>query len=74
VLCLTVTTVNGKANLFFSADASVSPFVGAWRQMPQVDYEYNKDFQRHEWVTTARYGIKLYRPENMVVVATKDTV
>jgi hypothetical protein len=67
-------SVNGKANLFFSADASVSPFVGAWRQMPQVDYEYNKDFQRHEWVTTARYGIKLYRPENMVVVATKDTV
>jgi hypothetical protein len=67
-------SVNGKANLFFSADASVSPFVGAWRQMPQVDYEYNKDFQRHEWVTTARYGVKLYRPENMVVVATKDTV
>jgi len=67
-------SVNGKANLFFSADASVSPFVGAWRQMPQVDYEYNKDFQRHEWVTTARYGVKLYRPENMVVVATKDNV
>lgn len=67
-------SVNGKANLFFSADASVNPFVGAWRQMPQVDYEYNKDFQRHEWVTTARYGVKLYRPENMVVVATKDTV
>ena len=67
-------SVNGKANLFFSADGTVNPFVGAWRQAPEVDYEYNKDKQRHEWVTTARYGVKLYRPENMVVVATKDTV
>lgn len=67
-------TVNGKANLFFSADASVTPFVGAWRQMPEVDYEYNKDFQRHEYLTTARYGVKLYRPENMVRVASKTNV
>jgi len=67
-------TVNGKANLFFSADQGVNPFVGAWRQAPEVDYEYNKDFQRHEWVTTARYGVDLYRPENMVRVITKPTV
>jgi hypothetical protein len=66
-------TVNGKANLFFSADASVMPFVGAWRQMPMVDYEFNKDRQRHEYMTTARYGVKLYWPENMVVVPTKPT-
>jgi hypothetical protein len=64
----------GKANLFFSASPTVNPFVGAWRQMPEVDYEYNKDFQRHEFVTTARYGVKLYRPENMVVVATDTDV
>jgi len=67
-------STNGKVNLFFSADASVGPFVGAWRQMPQVDYEYNKDFQRHEYVTTARYGVKLYRPENMVRVVTLPTL
>lgn len=67
-------TVNGKVNLFFSAAATANPFVGAWRQMPQVDYEYNKDFQRHEYVTTARYGVKLYRPENMVRVITKTNV
>ncbi len=64
----------GKANLFFSASPTVNPFVGAWRQMPEVDYEYNKDYQRHEFVTTARYGVKLYRPENMVVVATDTDV
>ena len=67
-------STNGKVNLFFSADQSVNPFVGAFRQQPNVDYDYNKDFQRHEFVTTARYGVKLYRPENMVRVITKPTV
>ncbi len=67
-------TTNGKANLFFSASPTVNPFVGAWRQMPEVDYDYNKDFQRHEFVTTARYGVKLYRPENMVVIASDPNV
>ena len=63
-----VTTAAGKANMFFSASPDVLPFVGAWRQMAQVDSEYNKDFQREEYVTTARYGVKLYRPENLVCV------
>ena len=67
-------TVNGKANLFFSADQSAQPFVGAWRQQPEVDYEYNKNKQRDEYVTTARYGVKLYRPENMVRVVSKTNV
>lgn len=62
------TTAAGKANLFFSADQSVLPFMGAWRQMPKVDGEFNKDFQREEYVVTCRYGLKVYRPENLVVV------
>lgn len=65
-------SVNGKANLFFST--ATDSFIGAWRQMPEVDYEYNKDFQRHEYVMTARYGVKLYRPENMVRVVSKTNV
>lgn len=65
---------NGKVNMFFSAQAVANPFVGAWRQMPEVDYEYNKDYQRHEYVTTARYGVKLYRPEGIVRVATNPDV
>lgn len=70
-----VTTAAGKANLFFSAAPDVIPFVGAWRQMPMVDSEYNKDFQRDEYVTTARYGVKLYRPENLVsILADTDQV
>lgn len=63
----TVTT-NGVANYFFSAAPDVLPFVGNVRQPPKVDSEYNKDLQREEYVTTCRYGYKLYRPENMVVV------
>lgn len=63
-----------KANLFFSADSTVTPFIGAWRQMPEVDTEYNKDFQRTEFVTTARYGVKLYRPENLVTVLSNSAV
>tara|TARA_R110000803_G_scaffold3076_3_gene10525 strand:- start:269 stop:1123 length:855 start_codon:yes stop_codon:yes gene_type:complete len=67
-------TNNGKTNLFFSASQTVNPFVGAWRQAPEVDFEYNKDYQRNEFVTTARYGVKLYRPENMVRIITNPVV
>jgi hypothetical protein len=68
------TVTNGKANMFFSADSTILPFVGAWRQMPTVDTEFNKDYQRTEFVTTARYGLKLYRPENLVTVITEPTI
>ena len=67
-------SANGKANVFFSADPSVTPFVGAWRQMPEVDYEFNAKRQRHEYMTTARYGVKKYRPENLVVIPSKTDV
>ena len=63
-----VSVTDGVCNMFFSADSTVLPFMGAWRQLPEVDGEYNKDFQREEYVTTCRYGLKVYRPENLVVV------
>lgn len=69
-----VTSASGVGNLFFSADPSATPFVGAWGQMPKVDSDYNKDFQREEYVITARYGLKLFRPENMFVVITDTDV
>jgi hypothetical protein len=67
-------TDNGVANLFFSTEGDANPFVGAWRQEPEVDYEYNKDYQRHEYVTTARYGVKKYRPEGIVTIVTDPAV
>jgi hypothetical protein len=65
-----VTAAAGVNNLFFSAAPDVLPFVGNVRQAPKVDSEYNKDMQREEYVTTCRYGFKLFRPENMVIVLT----
>ena len=63
-----VAVTNGVANIFFSAAPEIMPIVGLMRQPPKVDSEYNKDRQRDEYVTTCRYGFKLFRPENMVTV------
>jgi hypothetical protein len=68
------TVNNGVANLFFSAAPGAQPFVGAVRQPPKVDSDYNKDLQREEYVTTARYGLDLFRPENFIAVLTDNTV
>lgn len=70
----TVDVSGFAANLFFSAAPGVQPFIGAWRQLPQVDAEFNKDKQRTEFVTTARYGVKLFRPENLITVPTSTSV
>lgn len=64
----TVAVTNGVANMFFSAAPNVTPFVGLLRQAPTVESEYKKDLQREEYLTICRYGFKLFRPENMVVV------
>lgn len=65
---------NAVCNLFFSAADDLKPFIGAWRQSPKVDAEFNKDRQREEYVTTARYGVKLYRPENFITVLSHTDV
>lgn len=69
----TINSVTASApvyNLFFSADSVAQPFIGLIRQAPKVDYEYNKDYQRDEYVTTCRYGFDLYREESLVVILT----
>lgn len=68
-------SAGSKANIFFSAAAGMEkPFIGAMRQAPKVDGEYNKDFQREEYVTTARWGVKLYRNENFITILTETDV
>jgi len=64
------TSAAGVANLFFIADGDASPFIGLVRQAPIVDSEWNKDYQREEYVTTARYGFGLYRPESLITIIT----
>lgn len=60
----------GVANLFFSAAPDARPFIGQIRQQPTVESEYNKDFQREEYVSTCRYGFGLYRPEAYITIIT----
>lgn len=71
----TVGTAGDVQNIFFSnASPDINPFLGAVRQAPEVDSGFNKDKQREEYVTTSRYGLDLYRPENFVVAVTDPTV
>lgn len=65
-----VTAAAGVNNIFFSAASDLIPIIGLVRQPVNVDYEFNKDKQRDEWVTTCRYDFALYRPENFVTIIT----
>jgi hypothetical protein len=69
------TISGGVANYFFSAaPGDTLPIVGAFRQMPTVYSEFNKDLQQEEYLTIAEYGFKLYRPENMITILTNLSV
>jgi len=61
-------------NIFMSVGGDLTPFVGAYRQMPRVEYERNKDLRRDEYVMNARFGLKLYRPECLVSIISKSTI
>ena len=70
-----VSVTNGVCNYFFSASpGDLSPWVGAFRQMPTVYSEFNKDLQQWEYLTIAEWGFKLYRPENMITILTNKLV
>lgn len=69
-----VAVASGAANVFFTTVGDAGPFVGAVRQPPKVDSDYNKDLQRDEYVTTARWGFGFYRPEALVTVLTTTSV
>jgi hypothetical protein len=61
----------GVANLFFSAEpGDTTPFIAAFRQMPTVYSEFNKDLQQTEFLTICEYGVQVFRPENLVVILT----
>lgn len=61
-------------NIFMATGGDLTPFVGAYRQMPRVEFERNKDLRRDEYVMNARFGLKLYRPECIVSVLTRSTI
>jgi len=69
-----ITSPSGAVqNVFLSVGADETPFKGAWRQMPRVEFVRNPQKRRDEYIMNARYGLKLYRPECLVVCLSKTT-
>lgn len=62
----------GFANIFFSATADMLPWIGAVRQAPKVEGEWNKDFQRQEYLTTSYYGAAPQNQHNRITILTDD--
>lgn len=51
-------------------DDQCKPVMGAWRRMPKVEGERNKDLRRDEFVVTARYGLGVQRLDTLGVIIT----
>ncbi len=67
-------SVGCVANLFMCiADDNCKPIMSAWRQPPKVEGERNKDRQRDEFLTTARWGLGAQRLDTLGVVVTSAT-
>lgn len=67
----TTTVTNGVANIFMSvADDNTKPIMAAWRRMPKVEGERNKDLRRDEFVTSARWGFGTQRVDTLGVLIT----
>lgn len=70
----TTTVADGVANVFMCiADDNCKPLMVAWRQMPEVEGEYNKDLQRDEYVETFRLGFGAQRVDTLGVLITSAT-
>ena len=65
-----VTAAAGVNNIFFSAASDVLPYLMHTRQPARVESKRNIDMQRDEYVTTMRYGVGFFRPENHVTILT----
>jgi hypothetical protein len=62
---------DGQVNIFFSAEpGNTLPWIAAFRQMPTVYSEFNKDLQQMEFLTICEYGVACFRPENQVIILT----
>jgi hypothetical protein len=70
----TASVVGDKAALFFSAAPEASPFLGAFRRTPGVKSWRDEDISTEFHQMTARFGLGLYRPENLVTIWHTDTL
>lgn len=67
----TTSVSNAVANVFMNvADDNIKPIMAAWRRMPKVEGERNKDLRRDEFVTSARWGFGTQRVDSLGIVIT----
>lgn len=67
----TTSVSSAVANIFMSvADDNTKPVMAAWRRMPRVEGERNKDLRRNEFVTSARWGFGGQRVDTLGVYIT----
>jgi hypothetical protein len=70
----TTAVADGVANVFMCVlDDQTKPLMMAWRQMPRSESERNKDFQRDEFLVTARWGIGAQRVDTLGILITDAT-
>ena len=70
----TTSVSSAVANVFMSvADDNTKPIMAAWRRMPRVEGERNKDLRRDEFVTSARWGFGTQRVDTLGIVITSAT-
>ena len=62
-----LSTTAGYGNMAVGEEA----FIGAMRAMPDMNQWYDNNTRSDVYHVTTRYGIKLYRPESLVVVLTE---
>ena len=67
--------VGDIANIFFNAsDVENMPFIGAWRRRPSINSWRDEDKRIEYHQMTSKFGLKLYRPENLVVCISANTL
>lgn len=70
----TTSISGGVYNLFMNVlDDQTKPIMAAWRRMPSVEGERNKDYARDEFVDRARYGFGVQRIDTMGCLVTSAT-
>lgn len=67
----TTSVTGGVANIAMCVlDDQCKPIMAAWRRMPRVEGERNKDLRRDEFVVSARWGIGAQRVDTLGVIIT----
>lgn len=70
----TTSVTGGVANIFMCVlDDNTKPIMAAWRRMPKVESERNKDRARDEFVTRCRWGMGPQRVDTLGVLITSAT-